>query len=290
MTAPPTRDELHAARDYLVGVFPLRFETPPAVVGAIAGLLIHGLPMDELDRYRPAIEAVSDADVHAAAARPRPAVEGGGRPRRRRRRHPARARGRGHRPDRSSSARPCPVRAPRPTPPDPARPAAPADPEPRRQAVHPPIPRGLPGRIIQSFPALGSPRLPPIPARLDDPDRRLVHAADRPGLARARAHELAGAARPDRRGREPPDPVPRGVRGRARRPDGPTTAPDRRQPLPAPRSRSRSRCWQRPASSSTGTCWSWRSSPESRSRSRCPRLRPCCPRSSTGRRSATPSL
>jgi zinc protease len=65
--APPTRDELHAARDYLVGVFPLRFETPPAVVGAIAGLLIHGLPMDELDRYRPAIEAVSDADVHAAA-------------------------------------------------------------------------------------------------------------------------------------------------------------------------------------------------------------------------------
>jgi zinc protease len=66
-TGPPTRDELHAARDYLVGVFPLRFETPPAVVGAIAGLLIHGLPMDELDRYRPAIEAVSDADVHDAA-------------------------------------------------------------------------------------------------------------------------------------------------------------------------------------------------------------------------------
>jgi zinc protease len=63
----PTRDELHAARDYLVGVFPLRFETPPPVVGAIAGLLIHGLPMDELDRYRPAIEAISDADVHAAA-------------------------------------------------------------------------------------------------------------------------------------------------------------------------------------------------------------------------------
>ena len=65
--AAPTRDELHAARDYLVGVFPLRFETPPAVVGAIAGLLIHGLPMDELDRYRPAIEAISDADVLAAA-------------------------------------------------------------------------------------------------------------------------------------------------------------------------------------------------------------------------------
>jgi zinc protease len=65
--APPTSAELHAARDFLVGVFPLRFETPPAVVGAIAGLLIHDLPMDELDRYRPAIEAVSDADVEKAA-------------------------------------------------------------------------------------------------------------------------------------------------------------------------------------------------------------------------------
>lgn len=66
--SPPTRDELHAARDYLVGVFPLRFETPPAVVGAIAGLIIHGLPMDELDRYRPAIEAVSSSDVATAAS------------------------------------------------------------------------------------------------------------------------------------------------------------------------------------------------------------------------------
>jgi len=65
--APPSTAELHAARDFLVGVFPLRFETPPAVVGALAGLLIHDLPLDELDRYRPAIEAVADADVEKAA-------------------------------------------------------------------------------------------------------------------------------------------------------------------------------------------------------------------------------
>ncbi len=65
--APPETAELHAARDYLVGVFPLRFETPPAVVGAIAGLLIHGLPLDELDRYRPSIEAVTDAAVQGVA-------------------------------------------------------------------------------------------------------------------------------------------------------------------------------------------------------------------------------
>ncbi|HSL97782.1 MAG TPA: pitrilysin family protein [Candidatus Deferrimicrobiaceae bacterium] len=68
MRGGPVEDaELHAARDYLVGVFPLRFETPPAVVGAIAGLIVHGLPFDELERYRPSIEAVSQAEVLAAA-------------------------------------------------------------------------------------------------------------------------------------------------------------------------------------------------------------------------------
>jgi zinc protease len=60
-------EELHAARDFLVGVFPLRFETPPAIVGAIAGLVVHDLPVDELVRYRSAIEAVSTADIQAAA-------------------------------------------------------------------------------------------------------------------------------------------------------------------------------------------------------------------------------
>lgn len=60
-------DELRAARDFLVGVFPLRFETPPAVVGSIGGLVVHGLPDDELNRYRPAIEAVTTEAVRAAA-------------------------------------------------------------------------------------------------------------------------------------------------------------------------------------------------------------------------------
>jgi zinc protease len=60
-------DELRAARDYLVGVFPLRFETPGAVVSALAGLVVHELPDDELARYRPQIEAVTIDDVHRAA-------------------------------------------------------------------------------------------------------------------------------------------------------------------------------------------------------------------------------
>ncbi len=65
--APVEDDELRAARDYLVGVFPLRFETSAQVAGALAGLVIQELPDDELDRYRPTIASVSAADVQAAA-------------------------------------------------------------------------------------------------------------------------------------------------------------------------------------------------------------------------------
>jgi zinc protease len=60
---PVTDDELRAARNYLIGVFPLRFETPGPVAGSLAGLFVHGLPDDELDRYRASIEAVSVDDV-----------------------------------------------------------------------------------------------------------------------------------------------------------------------------------------------------------------------------------
>lgn len=63
----PTDAEIRAARDYLVGVFPLRFETSGPVVAAVGGLVTYELPDDELDRYRPAIEAVTADDVLAAA-------------------------------------------------------------------------------------------------------------------------------------------------------------------------------------------------------------------------------
>jgi predicted Zn-dependent peptidase len=65
---PIDASELAAARDFLVGVFPLRFETPGAVVGALAGLAVHDLPLDELTEYRARIEAV-DIDAVGAAAR-----------------------------------------------------------------------------------------------------------------------------------------------------------------------------------------------------------------------------
>jgi zinc protease len=64
-----TSAELAAARDFLVGVFPLRFETPGPIVGALSGLFVHELPDDELARYRSAIEAVTVADVREAATR-----------------------------------------------------------------------------------------------------------------------------------------------------------------------------------------------------------------------------
>jgi zinc protease len=66
-TDPVSDAELAAARDFLVGVFPLRFETPGAVAGALTGLAVHGLPLDELVDYRARIEAVDVAAVSAAA-------------------------------------------------------------------------------------------------------------------------------------------------------------------------------------------------------------------------------
>jgi predicted Zn-dependent peptidase len=64
----PDPVELATARDYLVGVFPLRYETSAQVAGALSGLVIHELPDDELDRYRPAISRVDAEAVQAAAA------------------------------------------------------------------------------------------------------------------------------------------------------------------------------------------------------------------------------
>jgi zinc protease len=62
-----TDEELAAGRDFLVGVFPLRFETPGPVVGSVAGIVVHDLPDDELAHYRLGIEAVTRDDVLAAA-------------------------------------------------------------------------------------------------------------------------------------------------------------------------------------------------------------------------------
>jgi len=65
--AAPDDRELHEIRDYLVGVFPLRFETTGGVAIAIEPLAVYGLPDDWWQTYRARLEAVEADDVLAAA-------------------------------------------------------------------------------------------------------------------------------------------------------------------------------------------------------------------------------
>ena len=60
-------EELTLARDYLEGVFPIRYESTSAIAAALATLVIHGLPADYYDTYRKNIRNVSADAVLAAA-------------------------------------------------------------------------------------------------------------------------------------------------------------------------------------------------------------------------------
>jgi zinc protease len=64
---PVAEAELVAARDFLIGVFPLRFETAGAVVGALGSLAVHGLGVEELVGYRGQIEAIGIEAIADAA-------------------------------------------------------------------------------------------------------------------------------------------------------------------------------------------------------------------------------
>jgi zinc protease len=66
-TAPPDEAEVAEVRDFLVGVFPLRFETTAGIAGAIEPLAVYGLPDDYWHTYRSRIEEVGPAEVHLAA-------------------------------------------------------------------------------------------------------------------------------------------------------------------------------------------------------------------------------
>jgi zinc protease len=61
-------DELSLARDYLEGVFPIRYETTAAIASALATLVVYDLPADYYDAYRRNVRAVS-ADAVLEAAR-----------------------------------------------------------------------------------------------------------------------------------------------------------------------------------------------------------------------------
>jgi zinc protease len=64
---PPDEAEVREKRDYLVGTFPLRFETTGGIAAAVEPLAIYGLPDDWWARYRERLEAVDAAAVRVAA-------------------------------------------------------------------------------------------------------------------------------------------------------------------------------------------------------------------------------
>ena len=59
----PEEAELAEVRDFLVGVFPLRFETTGGIAAAIEPLAVYGLPPDWWQSYRGNLEAVGTHDV-----------------------------------------------------------------------------------------------------------------------------------------------------------------------------------------------------------------------------------
>ena len=65
--AEPPEPELAEVRDYLVGVFPLRFETTGGIAAAIEPLAVYDLPDEWWHAYRSNLEAVTTADVHTTA-------------------------------------------------------------------------------------------------------------------------------------------------------------------------------------------------------------------------------
>ena len=68
MREEPVSDvELNDAKDYLIGSFPLRFDTNRKVAGFLAQVEYYELGLDYPDRYGELIRKVSRADVQRVA-------------------------------------------------------------------------------------------------------------------------------------------------------------------------------------------------------------------------------
>jgi len=63
----PADGELREVKDFLVGVFPLRFETTGGVAAAIEPLATYGLDDDYWQTYRQNVESVAPDDAHRVA-------------------------------------------------------------------------------------------------------------------------------------------------------------------------------------------------------------------------------
>lgn len=62
-----SEEELSLARDYLDGVFPIRYETTTAIASALANIVIYGLSPDYYDTYRRHVTQITTDDVLKAA-------------------------------------------------------------------------------------------------------------------------------------------------------------------------------------------------------------------------------
>lgn len=65
----PTEAELKAAKDFMVGGFPLRLDSNAKLLDNVAAIAWHGLPLDYLDTWTRQVEQVTAAQVRAAFAR-----------------------------------------------------------------------------------------------------------------------------------------------------------------------------------------------------------------------------
>jgi zinc protease len=64
---PISPEELSLAKEYLEGVFPIRYETTSAIASALAALAIYDLPADYYDTYRDNVRQVTDVAALRAA-------------------------------------------------------------------------------------------------------------------------------------------------------------------------------------------------------------------------------
>lgn len=65
----PTEKELQAAKDNLIGGFPLLIDSNRKLVGNVANIAWNGLPLNYLDTWTQRVQALTTADVQAAFAR-----------------------------------------------------------------------------------------------------------------------------------------------------------------------------------------------------------------------------
>jgi len=65
----PTASELKAAKDNVIGGFPLLLDSNRKLIGNVANIAWHDLPLDYLDTWTARMNAVTAADIKAAFQR-----------------------------------------------------------------------------------------------------------------------------------------------------------------------------------------------------------------------------